>query len=178
MAKDYDIAKTQGQCSACEKELLPDEEYVATLVEAAPDAEEEFERCDYCTACWQARGEGDENAEAEADGTYCVWQSRLPQPQEKKKLFIDDELLINFFQRLEGDDEPGRINFRFVLALILMRKRLLIYDRMTRNDDGTETWAMRLKGADEAHEVLNPQMDEEKITAVSEQLGQILEGEL
>ena len=172
MAKEYDIAKTQGQCSACEKDLPAGEEYTATLVEAAPDAEEEFERRDFCTACWQQRDEGDD------DGTYCVWQTRPPQPQEKKKLFVDNELLINFFQRLEGDDEPGRINFRFVLALILMRKRLLIYDRMTRNDDGTETWTMRLKGADEVHEVLNPQMDEEKITAVSEQLGQILEGEL
>jgi len=172
MAKEYDIAKTQGQCSACEKELLPGEEYVATLVEAPPDAEEEFERRDHCTSCWQGQGEGG------ADGAYCVWRSRVPQPQEKKKLFVDNDLLINFFQRLEGDDEPGRINFRFVLALILMRKKLLIYDRMTRNDDGTETWAMRLKGADEVHEVLNPQMDEEKIAAVSEQLGQILEGEL
>ncbi len=172
MAKEYDIAKTQGQCSACEKELLPDEEYTATLVEAPPDAEEEFERRDYCGACWQARGESAD------DGTYCVWQARVPQPQEKKKLFVDDELLVNFFQRLEGDEEPGRIDFRFVLALILMRKKLLIYDRMTRNDDGTETWAMRLRGTDETHEVLNPQMDEEKIAAVSEQLGQILEGEL
>ena len=98
--------------------------------------------------------------------------------EEKKKLFVDDELLINFFERLEGAEGDLKLSFRFVLALVLMRKKLLIYDRMDRGEDGTETWEMHLKGNPRTHRVIDPRMDEEKIAEVSTQLGQILEGEL
>ena len=171
MAKEYDIAKTTGQCSSCEKVLAGGEDFVATLVEADADAEEQFRRCDYCCQCWEARGRDE-------GGAFCVWRSRVPQPQEKKKLFVDDSLLINFFQRLEGDEKPGRVSLRFVLALVLMRKKLLVYDGTTTRPDGTELWKMRLKGTDETHEVSDPKMDEEKIAEVSRHLGEILEGEL
>jgi len=172
MAKDYDIAKPRGLCAACGRQMASGEEFVAILVENAPATENEFLREDYCTACWKAR------AADQAPPAFCLWQSRVPAPQEKKKLFVDDELLINFFQRLEGEEEAARISFRFVLALVLMRKKLLVYEGMKKLPAGGEVWKMRLKGTDEMHEVIDPKMDDEKIAQVSEQLGQILEGEL
>ncbi len=59
-----------------------------------------------------------------------------------------------------------------------MRKKLLVYDRMERGEDGTETWEMHLRGNPQGHRVIDPKMDEDKIAEVSTQLGQILEGEL
>ena len=46
--------------------------------------------------------------------------------------------------RTESAEEtrPQRIAFRFVLALILMRKRLLKYEE-TQSEDGMEIWRMR-----------------------------------
>jgi len=88
------------------------------------------------------------------------------------------ELLVNFFERLDGTEEPARISFRFVLALVLMRKKLLVYDRSDKGPDGTEVWTMHLKGDRQVHKVVNPQMDEDKIAEVSGKLSEILEGEL
>ena len=105
-----------------------------------------------------------------------TWRTRIPRPKEKKKLFVDDELLVNFFERLEGALPPEKVNFRFALALILMRKKLLIYDGSNKLPDGREVWAMHLKGGP-ACEVLDPRLDEEKIAQVSQQLDEILEGE-
>ena len=59
-----------------------------------------------------------------------------------------------------------------------MRKKLLVYDRMQREDDGGEIWQMHFKGSDQVHHVIDPKLDEDKIAEVSGQLGQILEGEL
>ena len=168
MSKEYNIAKPSGRCTACQRPLQPGEEFVATIRETSED----FLREDFCTACWDADGR-DRDA-----GRFGIWRSRVPQPEEKKKRFIDDELLSNFFERLDAAQEPAKINFRFVLALLLMRKKMLVYDRMEKLPDGREVWTMHFKGSDRRHQVVDPHMDDLKIAQVREHLGQILEGEL
>lgn len=168
MAKEYNISKTDGRCSVCEKQLQSGDQYVATVI----DAGEELQRVDFCLQCWE------KDPREDTPDLLGVWHTQVPKPQEKKKLLVDNDLLINFFERLDGADEPAKVNFRFVLALILMRKKLLVYDRSEKKDDGTELWSMHFKGSDQKHEVTDPHMDEEKIAQVSQQLGQIMEGEL
>ena len=168
MAKDYNITKTAGLCRLCQKQLEPDEEIVATVREV----ESEFHREDYCPACWDGQDQTDSKE------LFGVWRTRVPRPEEKKKLLVDDDLIVNFFERLEGSDTPARICYRFVLALVLMRKRKLIYDRTKKCDDGRDVWLMHFRGGEQVHEVLDPHMDEEKIAEVSQQLGEIMEGEL
>ena len=97
----------------------------------------------------------------------------------------------------------SRQAFRFVLALILMRKKLLRYDGQeirdveipetpevpaTAETPGTpaipaqkiqqEWWKMTPKGVAESTLVLNPNLDEQQIQQVTEQLGQVLEVEV
>jgi len=168
MGKDYNISKHGGHCCRCEKPFEPGAAIVTTIWED----DEDFLRKDFCAECWDA-----DAAEDEAK-PFGVWRTKVPTPQEKKKLFIDDELLVNFFERLADEQEPARINFRFVLALVLMRKRLLIYDRSDTDADGGELWTMHLRGDDRKHMVVNPKMDEEQTAEVSEKLGEILEGQL
>ncbi len=111
MVKEYNFAKTAGRCAACQTAMAPEQEFVATIREQG----EEIVRDDYCLGCWQAQPRDNQ------PGVLAVWHARVPKPEEKKRLFIDDELLVNFFQRLEDSPEPAKLNFRFVLALILMR---------------------------------------------------------
>lgn len=167
MAKEYNISKASGLCRKCGAQFKPGQEFVATLKETADD----FVREDYCPAC------GPEGAAASPE-IMGVWRSRVPQPQEKKKLFVDNELLMNFFQRLDGAEEPAKVGFRYVLALVLMRKKLLVYDGRDMLPDGRECWKMHFKADDQVHRVIDPKMDEAKIVQISQHLGEILEGEL
>ncbi len=172
MAKEYPIPKPDGVCSACEGQIEPETEFVAIVREVGG----ELQRQNYCAACW---AEATEQTPAKQQSDVLgVWHTRLPKPEEKKKMFVDDELLMNFFQRLEGTQDDAKINFRFVLTLVLMRKKLLVYEGSCTTDDGVETWKMRRKGSDETYEVTDPHMDEEKISQVSHQLGDILETNL
>jgi len=170
MAKEFKITKSEGVCTACGQALAPGEDIVA-LVQTG---QEELLRRDYHRACWDALGE---NSPANDPEVLGVWRSRVPHPEEKKKLLIDDSLIINFFERLDGAADPARINFRHVLALILMRKKLLVYEGMDRRDGGVEVWKMRFKGAEAVHEVIDPHMDEDKIAQVCSSLGEIMEGD-
>src|SRR5258708_39729040 len=101
----------------------------------------------------------------------------MPRPEEKKKLFVDDEVLCTLFERLADVTEPAKVNFRFVLGLILMRKRLIVYET-TRHDDGRDVWVVRMKGKDERLDLTDPKLNEQAMTEISGQLGQILNEEL
>lgn len=168
MAREYNISKTDCLCRGCQKRLEPGSELVATVREAG----EELQREDFCLDCWSGRAGRD-------DGQLLgQWHSRVPAPTEKKKLLVDDELLANLFERLGQADSPAKVNFRFVLALILMRKRLLVYDRTEPPDGGGETWVMHLRGSDTPMKVVNPHLDDDRIAEVSGQLSEIMEGQL
>jgi len=161
--EQWQVERTSGLCQGTGNKLQPGDEYYAALKET----ESGFSRCDYSREYW----------EEHKPEVYSFWQTQVPMPNQKKKLFVDDGLLINFFERLAEEKELIKINFRFVLALILMRKRILKYVDSRREDD-VEIWRMRMVRSTDIHEVVNPHLDEEQIQEVSQELSQILQGEL
>src|SRR5260221_12202248 len=92
---------------------------------------------------------------------------------QRKRLFVADEVLCQLFERLADTTEPAKLNFRFVLGLILMRKRLIVYET-SRNDGPKEIWQVRFKGKEEILDLLNPRLEESQILDVSNQLDEIL----
>jgi len=161
---DWEIEKPLGQCWGTGKKIEYDEEYFATLVET----ERGLQRRDFCTDYWHEH----------KPKVFCYWKTKLPQPDQKKQLFVDDGMLMAFFERLEGEKEQEKIDFRFVLTLVLMRKRRLKYDS-SRMEADREIWRLRVVGGDKQFvEVINPQLDRQQIEQLSSQMGQILRVEL
>ena len=159
---DWEIKKPLGQCMGTGKTIEAGEEYFAALVETP----EGLARQDFCAAYWQEH----------KPQVFCYWKSKLVPPEQKKKLFVDDDMLMTFFERLANETESEKVNFRFVLMLILMRKRLLKY-YSSRTENGTELWRLRITGTDTMAEVVNPHLSEEQIEQLSGQVGQILQVE-
>jgi hypothetical protein len=160
---EWEIKKTLGRCFGTSRELAVGEEYFAALAQT----EQGLERRDFCAEYW----------ESQKPQVYCFWKSRLINPQQKKKLFIDDAMLMAFFDRLATETEQEKLNFRFVLMLVLMRKRKLKYDS-SRKEEGREIWTLRVVGEDRTAEVVNPNLTEDQIGQLSEQMGQILQTSL
>ncbi len=160
---EWEINKPLGQCWGSGRKIEYGQEYFGALVET----EEGLQRRDYCADYWLN----------EKPNVFCFWKTKLPNPDQKKQIFVDDDMLMAFFERLEKETEPEKINFRFVLALILMRKRRLKYDE-TKIEDGNEIWRLRIVGDKQIVEVVNPHLDEEQIEQLSSQIGQILQTDL
>jgi len=160
---EWEINKPLGQCCGTGRKIDYGEEYFGALVETG----EGLQRMDFCADYW----------ESEKPDVFCYWRSRLPHPDQKKQIFVDDDMLLAFFERLEKETEQEKVNFRFVLALILMRKRRLKYDT-TRVEDAKEIWRLRITGEKQFIEVINPHLDEEQIEQLSSQIGQILQTDL
>ncbi|MBW8042407.1 MAG: hypothetical protein FVQ85_20760 [Planctomycetes bacterium] len=161
---EWEIDKPVGQCGGSGKKIEYGEEYFGALAET----EEGLKRQDFCADYWNEH----------KPEVFCYWKTKLPHPDEKKQLFIDDEMLMSFFERLAEETEQEKINFRFVLTLVLMRKRRLKYDS-SKVEDGNEIWRLRIAGGDkEFVEVINPRLDEEQIEQLSSHIGQILQVDL
>lgn len=159
----WQVQRSNGVCAGTGRKLEPGEEYYAALVEG----EEGFERRDFSLDYWNEH----------QPEVYSFWKTVIPEPNQKKKLFVDDGILINFFERLADETDELKVSFRFVIALILMRKKLLKYEDSRLADD-REIWKMRFVRENRHHEVINPHMEDEKIQEVSQELSVILQGEL
>jgi hypothetical protein len=157
---EWEIKKTLGQCAGTEEEFAIGQAYFAALVAI----DKGFERRDFSVDYWL------ENKPE----VYCFWKTKMGDPAHKKKLFIDDEMLMSFFERLGEETDKEKVNFRFVLTLVLMRKRKLKYlsDAIR---DGREIWHMRVAGQGREVTVVNPHLSEDQIEELSEHMGQIMQ---
>ena len=107
MARQFEVQSATGRCVETGRAFQEGDEFYTVLFEA----DESFTRSDYSIDAWKGAPEG----------SYCHFKSRVPVKQKSKKLLVNNEMLAGFFERLEGETEPVRVQFRFVLALILMR---------------------------------------------------------
>ena len=160
----YDLGRRGNKCSLCERELLPGDKLMASLRELPQG----LERLDTCIDCWPKVDRAD---------LLAFWQTIVPQHEAKKKVFVDDAVLCELFERLKDTAEESKLNFRFVLGLILMRKRMLSYES-SREENGKDIWTVRFRGREGMLDLLNPNLNEQQVAEVSQQLGEILNEEL
>ena len=163
-AGGYEFAKPLGKCAVTGEPIAVGEKFMAALRETPTG----FERVDVSMNAWPRFDRKD---------VVAFWQATMPAVEQKKKLFVDDEVLCDLFERLKDTTEPPKLNFRFVLGLILMRKKMLVYET-SRSDDGKDIWVLHFKGREDKLDLLNPKLDEAQVAEVSQQLGQILNEEL
>ncbi len=157
---EWEIKKTLGECCGTGRKFDVGQEYFAALIET----DEGFERRDFSLEFWQQ----------EKPEVYCYWKTKIADSEQKKKLFVDDDMLMTFFERLAEETDREKINFRFVLTLVLMRKRILKYDS-SELKDGREIWNLRVTGEKRMVEVADPHLAEDEIEQLSSQIGQILQ---
>ena len=157
---EWEIEKTLGRCYGTGEQFKIGQDYFAALVET----EEGFQRRDYSVEYWQEQ----------KPSVYCYWKTRMPDAGQKRKLFVDEEMLMTFFERLAEETDQEKINFRFIITLVLMRKRRLKYDS-SRLENDREIWRLRVTAQDRTVEVVNPNLTEDKIEQLSCQMSQILQ---
>ena len=160
----YQLAKPQGRCAVSNGPIEPGQKFMAALRETPGG----FERVDVSLVKWP---------EFDRKDVLGFWQTVMPRAEQKKKLFVDDQVLCEIFERLADTTEPAKLNFRFVLGLILMRKRMLVYES-SRCENDRELWTVRFRGREDKLDLLDPKLNEQQVADVSRQLGEILNEEL
>jgi len=159
----YSVARPAGKCAVSGRAIAPGEKYFAAIRETAAG----LERLDIAPDQWESFDRAQ---------LLAFWPATMRTAAAKPKLFVDDTVLCDLFERLADVTEPAKCNFRFVLGLILMRKRLLNYEG-SRVEGDKEIWTVRLKAGQTPMNLWNPRLNEQQVTEVSTQLGEILSGD-
>jgi hypothetical protein len=153
MMIDYQIQPSTRRCHATGRELSPGERCYSVLL----DESGKLVRHDYAPEAWQGPPEG----------AYGFWAGRVPPANTRRRIAFDDELLLECFTRLHGQEEPARRKLRYVMALMLLRRRRLVLDE-ARTEAGHEVLVLRCGRTGVRHPVVNPGLDEEELASVQD----------
>jgi hypothetical protein len=164
----YEISRPSGVCAATGEPLALGEAYIAALVER--DGQEGLERLDYSEPAWE-KG----HRPGPPLRLFGFWRARYEPGESKQRPLIDDESLLDLFEQLEGAADSARLSFRYILALLLVRKKLLRFEGI-RREEGSSTMLLRRPAEAQGPpcEVIDPGMDEAQIEQAIEQLGTIM----
>ncbi|MCL4220522.1 MAG: hypothetical protein KJZ65_04045 [Phycisphaerales bacterium] len=168
----YSVARPTRRCAATDVEIKPGECFIATLVERP--GEEDLERLDFSLDAW----EGGARPVAPLR-LFGFWKSCLSDAEPNARQLLDDDELLDLFEQLAETTDEKRVAFRFVLALVLIRKRLLAYEGgvpavVGSGKPGLLRVRRRRDAAGEVIQVVDPGMDDAAVEAATEQIGRIM----
>jgi hypothetical protein len=156
---EYQIQPNTRRCAVTGRELRPGEKFYTALLEEG----DHFLRQDFSAEAWHGPPEN----------AFGFWAGKVPSDDNLHKPRFDDELLFDCFQRLEGQTDIGRVNFRYVVALLLMRRKRLKFEQTVTHDD-VEKLCLRCVRTGERFEVINPRLSSEEMTQVQEEVFRVL----
>lgn len=173
-SQDYPIGKGSGICAASGRRLDVGERFVAALVES--EENDDLHRIDFGAEAWEQG--------ARPPRLFGFWRGVVPTADAKKHVLIDDDAILDLFEQLATANDDRRVAFRFVLALILVRKRLLVCES-TRPPRGDQPGVMlvRRKGdprppeGPDLAEVIDPAMTDDAVDEVIQQFEAVMAGD-
>ncbi len=155
---DFDIKRTSRRCHATDRELKPGETFYSELV--MDDGE--MQRVDYCESAWQGPSEG------------CVgwWKSQIPKHDADRVYWAPRDVLVAYFDELiKADQKPDTI---YVMALLLVRRRVLQLIETARDQQGREFMELRLNREKRNYRVLVQSPEAAEIERIQRELAEHL----
>jgi hypothetical protein len=108
MILDFEVQRSSRRCAATDLQIEPGDVCYSVLeVRGA-----EIVRKDFSSAAWT-----DPPAEA-----FAWWRTRIPEPIAKKVKLAPNDVLLELFDQLA--DDPSHADMRYVLTLLLVRRRV------------------------------------------------------
>ena len=128
MLGEYHVGRCTRNCHSLHRPLREGEWYYSVVMESGDD----YVRRDFSAESWKGPPE-------DAIGW---WKNRMPTASEKKLVLAPPEVLIDLLRQM--GNFPDKAKTRYLLAIMLMRKRLVRPWEGTA-DDSLEEGAMRLE---------------------------------
>lgn len=168
----YRLGRSTGICAASGRTLEPGTDCVASLCEPAEgesaDGTLGLVRQEYSIEAWESG--------ARPQGLFSWWRTRVSEAGGPRRILVDDDALLDLFDRLADGEDSRRSGFRWVLGLILVRKKLMRLEGSARTQQG-DIFLLRRRGTDPALppiELLDPKLEEEDARTIANELGEIM----
>jgi hypothetical protein len=107
--QDYAIQKSSRRCFESDRTLAPGERYYSAIIQKGS----EFIRRDYSAEKWSGP----------KDSVVGWWVCKVPEKQTNKKRLAPNHVLLDILQTFL--ETPGKESLAYLLALLLLRKKVL-----------------------------------------------------
>lgn len=164
MADAWHIARSTRTCARSGEEIPPEVPYYSALL----DNDEGFERRDFSAEAWP---------EVDKTEFFSYWKNKGYAPRGSKRPPVDYDRLLDFFDALEGGDNRDKQLLRYVLALVLARRRRLRLDDMGRTEQGDRLVVFDKRNGGKTLEILSPESTREDLEKAQEKLNQLFEAD-
>ena len=126
---NYEVPRCSKMCVATNREIKSGEWFYSVLLAESG----QIKRLDYSQDGW----EGPPAQEAN-DGIHLIgyWKSRLPMPNDNRGKLAPNDILLNLFDQLS--DQLDKQDMRYVLVLLLIRRRILRLERIAGRNTAIE----------------------------------------
>ncbi|MCP4975664.1 MAG: hypothetical protein GY931_05840 [Maribacter sp.] len=88
-------------------------------------------------------------------------------------MYANIDVFYDLFNKLENENDLSRINFRYVLSLYLMRKKILKLISSHKSNGKESLVLLNVKEGKET-EVLKPRLTKEEIISVTDEIGKLV----
>jgi hypothetical protein len=157
---EWSINKGSHNCFLCEKTFPEEEVYLSALY----DENNAFLRKDFCVECWDKK---------DSEDSFSYWKTKISKKPEKVERYAKIDVFYDLFNKLENEKDLSRVNFRYVLSLYLMRKKVLKLIS-THKSDEKEYLVLHDAKEDKDTEVLKPMLNKEEVLAVTDEIGKLV----
>jgi hypothetical protein len=155
---DYEIHRTLRRCMSCQRELAEGEAFYSALVSSG----HQVQRQDECAECWKGA----------PDKAVGWWKSHVPHRDAPKTKLAPNDVLLGYFLQLEGNREMA--DTAYVLALLLVRRRVLRVEETLTDSAGREVLVLYCARDEATHRISAVVPSDQRVVEIQAQLAQLL----
>jgi hypothetical protein len=156
---DYEVQRCTRRCAASGRELADGETFYSVLL-ADGNA---VRRVDYASEAWTGPPTSD---------VLGWWRSQMPTREQKKGRLAPNDVLLGYFHEL--DHQPHEQDTRYVLALLLVRRRVLRLEETQSAPDGRNELVLYCPREDATYRVRDASPDEARVAEIQRRLSELL----
>jgi len=154
---EYEIQHGGRKCSKTGREFSPGETYYSVLV----FEQGQWKRYDYAAEAWQGP----------PPDAFGWWKSQVPQTAARKH-WAPNDVMLDFWDQLA--DEPDKQDIRYVLTLLLIRRRVFRLESEQRLADGRELLVVYCPRREVVYQVPAVVPEQARIRQIQEELTALL----
>ena len=155
---DLEIQRCTRQCAKTDRPFVPGEMIYSVLL---PEGDQ-VKRLDYAADAWQSPPEN----------AIAWWKSQLAVASGKRAHWAPNEVILDYFDRLQTDESKADV--RYVLTLLMIRRRIVRLEHVEREESGQEVFIVYSPRQEIEHRVPVVMPDASRADEIQKELSMLL----
>ena len=155
---DFEVQRCTRHCAKTERQFEPDEVFFSVLVAEGG----ETVRRDYSTEAW----------EGPPEGVLGWWKSQMPSRNENEVSWAPNDVMLRYFEELETNADKADV--RYVLGLLMVRRRLCRLEETEHEEDGNELLVLYCPRNEKTYKTLVVTPTEHRANEIQDELAELL----